>query len=348
MQSREELLEILEKNRPDLDQTTVDTWVGYLQQLTDCRLFSTTSPDLNEEDWLYARSAGIGGSEIAAIMGKNPWSSPKQVWENKVNYEEHLKAPQSEAARWGNLLETIVATEWALRENRNWVHIPVILQHEKYPWILANIDGFTVSDTGKITGILEVKTTTEFNRSIWEYGPIPEYYIYQANWYCLATGLTNYTMVCLVGGQSLFHYDLIVNSELHEEMIEKSQHFWYTNVLRKQEPTLAAADLDGLKTTAIDTEAPPLLLDDDESTRLVEAYCEVRSKMSALKKIKDELYAQIFGLLGTSAQAITKSRAITLRQTARRSCDYDLLAAAYPEAYDATIKTTLSKSLWIK
>ena len=36
-------------------------------------------------DWLKGRQTGIGGSEIAAIVGLNAWRTPTQVWESKVN-----------------------------------------------------------------------------------------------------------------------------------------------------------------------------------------------------------------------------------------------------------------------
>ena len=36
-------------------------------------------------DWLKGRQAGIGGSEIAAIVGLNQYTTPMQVWESKVN-----------------------------------------------------------------------------------------------------------------------------------------------------------------------------------------------------------------------------------------------------------------------
>lgn len=41
-------------------------------------------------DWLKQRQSGIGGSEIAAIVGLNQYTTPMQVWESKVNPEAFL------------------------------------------------------------------------------------------------------------------------------------------------------------------------------------------------------------------------------------------------------------------
>ena len=117
--------------------------------------------------------------------------------------------------RWGNLLENTVAQEWAKRENRQWIHVPVCLQSLDNSVMFANIDGFTLSDDRQtVTGILEIKTTNEHNRQVWETGPLPEYYICQTNWYLGVTGLPLYDIVCLVGGQRLYSYTLPRDNEV--------------------------------------------------------------------------------------------------------------------------------------
>ena len=45
----------------------------------------------NEEDWLELRKKGIGGSDIGAIMGLNPHSSPLKIYRQKVeDFKEDL------------------------------------------------------------------------------------------------------------------------------------------------------------------------------------------------------------------------------------------------------------------
>ena len=45
-----------------------------------------------KEDWLRFRKTGIGGSDMAAIMGLSKWKSPLDIWLEKttdeVNEEE--------------------------------------------------------------------------------------------------------------------------------------------------------------------------------------------------------------------------------------------------------------------
>ncbi|MEG2267844.1 MAG: YqaJ viral recombinase family protein, partial [Acinetobacter sp.] len=169
MQSSRELTNIISCGLPDISSDEVALWVKYLSQLKGCHLFSVASPEKDKAEWLLERRAGIGGSEVAAIMGENHWNSPRQIWMSKMGVFDEKPATQSEPAHWGNLLENIVAKEWGNRTKHAWVHIPIILQDDERPWLLANIDGFTLSDDSElVTGILEIKTTSAFNRDVWE------------------------------------------------------------------------------------------------------------------------------------------------------------------------------------
>ncbi len=350
MQTRDELFKKIRDDRPDIDDADViNTWVDYLLQLKGCKLISAISQELNEAGWLAARTGGIGGSEIAAIMGESPWNSPRQIWMKKTGQFADSDSFQSEAARWGNILETAVATEWGKRNDRQWVHIPVTLVSEEYPWMIANIDGFTLSDDRKkITGILEIKTTSAFNNDAWEEGPLPYYYICQASWYCYITGQPMFDIVCLVGGQKLYAYQFPLDSALADRMLESGRNFWVKNVLGMTEPDITAGDLDSMKAIEIDTDAEPIVLADDESELLVESYIQIRDKMGALKKVKEAIYAQLFDKMGTAPSALTQTRVMTLSLTNRRSCNMDMLECNYPEAYKECVSSKVSKSLRIK
>jgi putative phage-type endonuclease len=351
MQSKQELYELILAGRPDISTQEASTWARFLVQLKGCHLFSVASPEKDQKEWLKERTAGIGGSEIAAIMGENHWSSPRQIWMSKMGMFDDKPPQQSESARWGNLLETTVATEWGLRNNRKWVHIPVILQSDESPWLLANIDGFTLDDTGElITGILEIKTTSAYNLSVWEDGPLPYHYICQANWYAGITGLDQYDLVCLVGGQKLFGYTMPADAAIFAKEKAAAEDFWLNYVKKGIEPEATDVDKGLIKNTedTQDETLPPVVLEDAESERLTEAYCQLREKIGTLTKVKDALYAQIFLLLGKSTQALTTSHTIVLSKSARRSCNFDLLMDKYPEAYHDCISVSISNSLRIK
>ena len=101
MQDVQTLVNMIQKGRKDVDAATAGIWATYLQQLKGCHLFSVASPDVDKTAWLKERRAGIGGSEIATIMGENHWASPRQIWLSKIGMLDDKPAQQSESARWG-------------------------------------------------------------------------------------------------------------------------------------------------------------------------------------------------------------------------------------------------------
>ena len=94
-------------------------------------------------DWLKQRQSGIGGSDIAAICGLNPFKTPLQVWQSKINpvVDEEI----SEPAYWGTTLENVVAQEYAKRTGRKVQRINQVLHHPHLPYCLANIDRAWIS-----------------------------------------------------------------------------------------------------------------------------------------------------------------------------------------------------------
>ncbi len=62
-----------------------------------------------------ARKAGIGGSDVAAILGLSPWKSAHMLYlEKRGEWEEPEK--DSEVIHFGNVLEDVVANEYARRK----------------------------------------------------------------------------------------------------------------------------------------------------------------------------------------------------------------------------------------
>ena len=59
--------------------------------------------------WLEGRRTGIGGSDVAAVLGLNPWKTPLDVWNDKLGLSEDKG--MTEPAYWGTVLEDTVAKE---------------------------------------------------------------------------------------------------------------------------------------------------------------------------------------------------------------------------------------------
>lgn len=101
-------------------------------------------------DWLKERQKGIGGSDVAAILGVSAYRTPLDVFMDKTSEITEDKSP-SEAAYWGTTLEDIVAQEFSRRTGLKVQRVNQSLASnldryidvtgsDVYQWARANID----------------------------------------------------------------------------------------------------------------------------------------------------------------------------------------------------------------
>jgi putative phage-type endonuclease len=141
----------------------------------------------------------IGGSEIAAAAGVDPYRSRVALWLEKTG---RLDPPETEAMRWGELLEPAIWNELEDRGYELTVSNPAGLTDAERPWLVGHPDGFVA--LGAETGVLEVKTASPWvARHEWADGGAPLAYAAQLHHYFHLTGLSVGLLACLVGGRRL-------------------------------------------------------------------------------------------------------------------------------------------------
>ena len=62
---------------------------------------------MSNEEWLNWRKKGLGGSDIAAILGISKWSSAIDIWLQKTN-QKFDETIENEAMTWGKILEASI------------------------------------------------------------------------------------------------------------------------------------------------------------------------------------------------------------------------------------------------
>ena len=146
----------------------------------------------NDAQWLKERLKGIGGSEAAAIVGKNPYLNNQELWEIKTGRKAHEDISNKACVQYGKEAEAPLRELFALDHPEYEVRYREydLIRNPEHPFILATLDGQLVDKgTGRL-GILEIKTT-EILRSMqkekWS-GGIPDNYYIQVLWQLLATG----------------------------------------------------------------------------------------------------------------------------------------------------------------
>jgi len=174
---------------------------------------------------LEARKSGIGGSDVAAIMGLSPWKDANAVYLEKRGEITPDNIDDKEYVHFGNVLEQVVADEYTYRTGEKLEKRNKMLRHKKYPFLLANIDR-------KIVGrpaVFEAKTADKYTAGKWgEDGSddIPEAYRCQIEHYFNVTGYDEGVLAVLIGGNEFRKYPILRNAELSEMLLEGCIKFW--------------------------------------------------------------------------------------------------------------------------
>lgn len=111
---------------------------------------------LSKEDWLDYRRSGIGGSDVAAIMGISPFATIRDLYNDKVGI---LPVIEEEESNWvakevGHLLEDLVAKIFSKKTGLTVFPVRKMFRHPWYPFMLADVDYFIAFPNGTY-GILE-------------------------------------------------------------------------------------------------------------------------------------------------------------------------------------------------
>ena len=180
-------------------------------------------------EWLEARRAGIGASDIAAIMGISPWSTPFQVWASKV--AEIPEDEGSEQMKWGRILENVILDEWE-KENEDVVHSRGrLIRSSDVPVMMATLDGITHTPKRK-PAVAEAK-----NRAEWSWDSVPEHYYSQVQWQLAVTGYEIGYLIVLFAGRHLETFEIEADKDYQTAQILAAGEFWKLVEANEPPPT---------------------------------------------------------------------------------------------------------------
>lgn len=184
-------------------------------------LIRISTAGMSREDWLAVRRGSLGGSDAAAILGLNPYSSPYKVWADKLGLlPEQL---DNEAMRQGRDLEDYVARRFTEKTGKQVRRDTAILRNPEHPFAHANIDRRIV---GEDAG-LECKTTKTLNLKRFKNGNYPTEYYAQCMHYMAVTGAARWHLGVLVLGQDFLDFVIERDEEEVEILMAQEAAFWH-------------------------------------------------------------------------------------------------------------------------
>jgi putative phage-type endonuclease len=168
-------------------------------------------------EWHNARK-GIGGSDIASVMDKNPWKSAYTLYCEKTGLIDSDIEP-SMPMKLGTAFEPVIRQLFQ-EANSDWLTV-----HETGTWAsvedprsVANVDGIIEWKNGKLS-VLEIK----FTRQYWD--ELPEHYNLQVQHYLWVLGLDS-AMVVAVAGGDWKEFEVVRDDSLIETMKTRLRAFY--------------------------------------------------------------------------------------------------------------------------
>jgi len=274
----------------------------------------------DNDGWLEARKRGIGGSDVAAVMGISPWKSPLEVWLEKTGRADAPDLSDRESVAMGTELESVVLDMYRRRHPDHAAQrVNAILTSTVRPWAQASLDGI-VKDPELGWGVLEIKTGSK--ESEWADG-VPLHYLTQVTHYLSVTGYKFADVAALIGDFGLHYHEYRVmrDEEDLKAVVERVDEFWADYVEKdKMPPYVTALPSEGKALYELykhsDGEMEP---SDAEMTEWLAAHVlEANEQEQEIRQRKTEWTNQLKRLVNEHKGIITPDHVITWVRSEKR------------------------------
>lgn len=296
----------------------------------------------NREEWLKLRSSKLGGSDSAAVVGLNPFSSPLALWAEKTNrvpaFEGNL------ATEVGTYMEEFVAQKFAQETGKKVRRCNMSILNDEYPWAIANIDREIV---GEDAG-LEIKTTSELNMRKFKGGEYPANYYVQCMHYLAVTGKQRWYLAVLIGNRE-FLWFTIERDEDEINALMRQEKLFFEFIQNDKEPPA-----DGFKATAETLKAMypnsngnaiDLMNCVDSARR----YLALDAQIKELEALRDVQANTIKQYMGNAEQAMRDRWSVSWKTSERKTFDSKMFVQDHPELnLEKYYKTTSSRRFTVK
>lgn len=260
---------------------------------------------ITREQWLEWRRQGLGGSDIPVIAGYSTWTTPADVWADKLGIAD--ERPTTERMRWGQVLEDPALDEWATVNDVEIVARQPRVHDPDHPWRRVTPDRLTPDTAidGKVT-----------SQPPWPDGP-PMAYQAQVTWQMGLSEREKGLLVVLHQGVEQRVYEIPWSAKFFAALAAKADEFWQL-VLDARHPD-----------DAIEA--------DDRIVSLARQLDQLSTDRLAIERQEKALKAELrLALAGHPAAHVGGKDIVTDKTSTRTGLDTDALVAAYAALTDAT------------
>jgi len=261
------------------------------------------------------------------------------LWLEKTG--QYSEDEDNEAMYWGRKLEEVVAAEFTGRTGKKVQRRNAVLQHDDYPWMLANVDRLVV---GEHSG-LECKTTSAF---FTDDGTCPAHYYAQVQHYMAVTGRDLWYVAILAGGQRFYLYTVPRSEEYISGLIREEEAFWNL-VLTGKPPEFDGSEASAKVLSRMypegrdeEIELPP------DAFALVQQYDDAVEAEKVAIDLKNEAANKLKAMLGDCARGFIYDRKVTWTNVAQKRFDTKRFQKEHENLYQEYCRESTFRRFSIK
>ena len=207
---------------------------------------------MTRERWLECRMHGpngdipytVGGSDVAAIFGVSPWTTPLELWNIKKGLMKPSAKMNAAQLEMGHMLEPIAAYWYGYKTGDKVIDDTVMYQHADHPYALADFDRRYERKSDGSPGILECKSCSLRKAGDWADGMYPVYYELQLRFYLAVADVEHGAFSAIWGNNpdTDHAFPSITRDRVKEDMIFERLEEWIWSLKHDKPPTM-----DGIK-----------------------------------------------------------------------------------------------------
>lgn len=278
----------------------------------------------SHDEWLALRGKYIGGSDAAAVVGLNPYTSAFSLWAEKTGrlpgFEGNL------ATEVGTYLEEFVAQKFSQETGKKVRRVNQSILNDEYPWAIANIDRDIV---GEDAG-LEIKTTSELNLKKFKGGEYPTQYYAQMTHYLAVTGKKRWYLAVLIGNREFRVYILERDEDEIKALMEAEKAFWQ-HVVTDTPPATDGSDSTGKTLNQLHPNSDGSVVDVAGFELEIDRYYALWDQADAIEEQMDAIVNKLKAYLGNAERGESKKYKVSWKGQTRSSFDHKRFAADHPE-----------------
>lgn len=191
--------------------------------------------------WQQERRNGIGGSDVAGILGLSKWASPYSVWADKVLDQRDETPEQRERWDAGHDAEHYLALQFQRHHPGLYVGAEQYRLSNDKPWAFAHVDGLIFDgcyEDAEVVGPWDAKTVNDYTP--WD--EVPPYYVAQMQW---AMWLGAYEVAWITAGFSGWKtrtYEIERDQGDIDLIVAECERFWTEHVVTGIPPEVDDSD----------------------------------------------------------------------------------------------------------